>query len=275
MLWEGKNSMRSPRLNYTVLIGGGTTVYPIITGSQEIFSPKGPTGSVEFRNNQISNTSINGNWTKNGDPTPTFCTPTSTCVVRQTSRVIPPETKAQTSWIWGFWPSTHQMNSGPLVPPLPELEGQQMYPTGARRFNFSENLQELEWVGQGKRKSMIPKLILKLWKKIRILGSKIFLWVDHFWTRLLLVQTQTTEQHHQLTWFLSGKKRHPYSIETTNGFTKSKRTSTYQRTQSQTNHCQIHHQTKLIFRMIAIPVNEAKINEIGRKSVRNTRNRTH
>ena len=69
---DGNTSIRSPRLNSPVLIGGGTTISPTKTGIQEIVSPKGPTGSVEVKNAQPFNTSINGNYTKNGYPTPTF-----------------------------------------------------------------------------------------------------------------------------------------------------------------------------------------------------------
>ena len=70
--WESNTSRRSPRLTSQVLIGGGTTVSPTRTRIQDISSTKGPTGSVEVRNVQILNTSINRNSTKNEDPTPTF-----------------------------------------------------------------------------------------------------------------------------------------------------------------------------------------------------------
>ena len=68
----GNVVIRSPGVNYPVLIGGVTTTYPTRMGRQEIVSPKGPTGSVEVRNSQIFNTSINGNLAENGDPTPIF-----------------------------------------------------------------------------------------------------------------------------------------------------------------------------------------------------------
>ena len=70
--WDGNTSKRSLMFNYLVLIGGGTTVSPNRTGSQEIISPKGPTGPVEVRNAQIFHTSIHGDLTKNGDPKPTL-----------------------------------------------------------------------------------------------------------------------------------------------------------------------------------------------------------
>ena len=72
ILWDRKNPIRYPRLNLPVLIGGGTTVYSTRTGSQEIITPKGPTGSVEVRNAQPFHTYTNGNSANNGDPTPTF-----------------------------------------------------------------------------------------------------------------------------------------------------------------------------------------------------------
>ena len=68
---DGNTSISYPRFSYTVLIGGGTTVSPTRTGSQEIISPKGPTSSVEVRNAQPFHTSINGNYAKDGDSTPT------------------------------------------------------------------------------------------------------------------------------------------------------------------------------------------------------------
>ena len=39
--WNRNTYIRPPRLNYSVLIGGGTTAYPTITGIQQIFIPKG------------------------------------------------------------------------------------------------------------------------------------------------------------------------------------------------------------------------------------------
>ena len=51
-----------------VLIGG--TVPLTITGGQEIFNPRGSTGSVGVKDTQIFNTSIDGNLAKNGDYTP-------------------------------------------------------------------------------------------------------------------------------------------------------------------------------------------------------------
>ena len=70
--WDGNPSLRPPRLNYPVLIGAGTTIFPARTGSQDIVIPKGPTGTVEVRNTQIFHTSIHGDFTNNGYPTLTF-----------------------------------------------------------------------------------------------------------------------------------------------------------------------------------------------------------
>ena len=69
---DGNTSISSPRLNYPVLIGAGNTISQTRTGSQEIGSPKGPTGPVEIRNARIFHTSIQEILTKNGDSTPTF-----------------------------------------------------------------------------------------------------------------------------------------------------------------------------------------------------------
>ena len=130
----------------------------------------------------------------------------STCSSGWISQVMPSEPKHQTSCIWGSRPSTQQMNSGPLPPLLPDSEVQWMYPNGSRQVILLVKLQQIEWVGQGQNKTIVTKLILKLGGKIRIWGAKIFQWVDHLWTQLLLVRTQPMEQRHQLTQFLLGKK---------------------------------------------------------------------
>ena len=68
----GNTSISSPKLNSPDLIGSGNTISPTRTGSQDIGRPKGPPGLVEVKNDQIINTSINGNLTKNGYPTTNF-----------------------------------------------------------------------------------------------------------------------------------------------------------------------------------------------------------
>ena len=70
---NGNVVIRSPRLNYPVLIGGGTTTSPTRPGSQYIVKIKGPTWYVEVRNTQIFNIYINGNLAENGDSTPFLC----------------------------------------------------------------------------------------------------------------------------------------------------------------------------------------------------------
>ena len=69
---DRKLSRIPPRLNSTVLVGGGTSVSPTRTGSHEISSPNGTIGTVEVRNTQPFHTSINVNSAKNVDPMPTF-----------------------------------------------------------------------------------------------------------------------------------------------------------------------------------------------------------
>ena len=59
-LKDGNTPIRSPRFTSPVLIGGGTTISPTRTGSQEIIRPKGPTGYVEVRNTEMFNTPMNG-----------------------------------------------------------------------------------------------------------------------------------------------------------------------------------------------------------------------
>ena len=79
----------------------------------------------------------------------------------------------------------------------------------------------MESAVQGQKKTIDTKLILKLGGKIRILGTKIFLCVDHFWTRFFLVQTRPTEGRHQLTRFLSGKNARPHATDTNNGLSNN------------------------------------------------------
>ena len=69
---DSNTSISSPRFNSPVFIGGDTTVSPTRTEIQEIGIPKGPTGSVEVRNTQPFNTSINGYSSENGDTKLTF-----------------------------------------------------------------------------------------------------------------------------------------------------------------------------------------------------------
>ena len=65
-------SISPPRLTSRVIVDGGTSVSPTRTGTQEISSTSRPIGPVEVRNAQPFHTFINGNYTKNGDLTPTF-----------------------------------------------------------------------------------------------------------------------------------------------------------------------------------------------------------
>ena len=188
----------------------------------------------------------------------------------------------QTSCIWGSRPSTHWMNSCPLVPPLPKSEGLRMDPTGLHRVMFLEKLQWLEWAGRSQNKNIVTELILKLEGKIRILGAKIFLWVYHLWTWLLLIRTRPMEKCQQLTRFLLVQKRqtpHHWNDQRicqhdqrslqydqwVHQNEKEKRM--YQRTRSQTHHCQTHHQKNLILLMIQVTVNQTKIKAMRRKSV--------
>ena len=83
---------------------------------------------------------------------------------------------------------------------------------------------EVTAVGMTRTRSeqtIATKLILKLGGKIKILGTKIFLLVSHLWTRLLFVQTQPTEQCHQLNPFLSGKNGRPHATDITNVFSNT------------------------------------------------------
>ena len=111
-----------------VLIGGNT-VSPTRTGIQEIVSIHGSIGSGEIGDTQKFDTSIDGNLAQNGDSTTIFSkvirrelshdpSVTSTCAFGWTSRVMPSELKHHISCIWGSRTSTHQMNSGTLVPLL-------------------------------------------------------------------------------------------------------------------------------------------------------------
>ena len=56
---DGNTSRIPPILNSPVMIGGGTSVSPTRTGSQEISSPSGTIGPVEVRKAQPFHTFIN------------------------------------------------------------------------------------------------------------------------------------------------------------------------------------------------------------------------
>ena len=59
-------------MTYPVLIGGGTTVSPTRTRSQEIISPRGTIGPQEVRDVQLLDTSVNVIYAKHRDPAPTW-----------------------------------------------------------------------------------------------------------------------------------------------------------------------------------------------------------
>ena len=131
------------------------------------------------------------------------------------------------------------------------------------------------------------KLILKLGGEIIILVVKIIIWVDHLLTWQLLIQTQTTHQCHQLTWFQCKQKhqslchwlhkkiwQHHQQI-----FQSKIEKCTFQWTWIQTLHHNIYHQKNLNCRMRAIPVNQSKIKSDNKKRHRgnkiNNKRQTH
>ena len=131
--WDGKTSMGYTRLASPVSIGCSTTGSPIRTGSQDIISPRGYIGLKWIRDVQPLDTFINGIYSEHRDTAPTWSKeifedsptnpePTSTRSVGWTSCLTLSSLKVQNSWIWCFFPSTHQMNSGPSLYPLLELE---------------------------------------------------------------------------------------------------------------------------------------------------------
>ena len=113
---------------------------------------------------------------------------------------------------------------------------------------------------------------MKVGGTINIMGAKIILWVDHVWTRHLLVRTRPTEECHILTRFQLEQKfqslRHWHDKR---NFQNSMEKRTYQGNRVQTHHRQTHNRNNLICRKIAFTLNRLKIKLIGRKSVVNTR----
>ena len=108
-------------------------------------------------------------------------------------------------------------------------------------------------------------------------GAKIFQWVNRLWTRLLLVETRSTEQHHNRTQFLSKQKRQNTGYEHDQQSRQHNQQShqhnqrnlqseyvkrTYQWTWCQTHHRQTRHQTNIIFLMIVITSNPKSRNTV-------------
>ena len=122
-------------------------------------------------------------------------------------------------------------------------------------------------------------MILKLGGKIKILGAKIILWVDHLWTRLLLVQTC----NNVTIWLDSSRNKNAraYATDTTNRFSNT--TNEFTRAKwkiartggpgSRTIIFRFIIEQNLISRMIEIPVYRLIRKSIRIKSVGNTRNR--
>ena len=121
---------------------------------------------------------------------PTVPAPTYIRAFRWTSWLALLEPRNQISCIWGSRTSTYQINSAPLVPPLPESEGWRMNPIGLRRIMCLSKIQRLEWAQQGQNKTIAIKLILKL-------EGKSALWVPNIsmsWPHLdsISIGTKTT-----------------------------------------------------------------------------------
>ena len=146
----------SLRGNSPVLIGGiGVLRNRGHSGSLEILNKWQSTSPSVSKNTQKFNASVDGNladdgysmsilaryWVKN---CLTVSAPTSICAVGWTSRVTPSEPRHQIPLILVSWPSTHQMNSTPLIPPLPDSYSRKMNPIGLRQIMFLEKLQRLE-----------------------------------------------------------------------------------------------------------------------------------
>ena len=70
--WDGNTAIGYTRLDPPVWIGGSTTGYPIMTGSQDIIIPRGSIGTQWSRDAQPLDTSVNGIDSKHRDPAPTW-----------------------------------------------------------------------------------------------------------------------------------------------------------------------------------------------------------
>ena len=177
---------------------------------------------------------------------------TSTCASGWTSQVMLSKLMHHILWIWGSRTSKDRMNLVSSVLLLPGLEGQRMYPSdpiGWRRIMSLSKQQLSERVGQGQTRNIAIKLFLKFGGKIRNLSAKIFWWVDHLFTGLLLVQTRQTQKHHNQTQLLFKKNQNPrHWLYKWNRENESEKCM-YQRTRSQTHHCQTNHQANMILLM--------------------------
>ena len=108
------------------------------------------------------------------------------------------------------------MNSGPLVPPLPESEGQRMDPTGACRVMFLSKLQRLEWPGRGQRKNYSSKTDFETRKDNQYFEGQS---ISMSWQLLDSTPfgTNTTNGiKSPIDLIPVGKKNRPYATNTTN-----------------------------------------------------------
>ena len=195
---NSNTSISSPRLNSLVLIGCGTNVSPTRTGIQEIVRPKRPTGSVEVRNTQMFNTSINGNSAKKEDPTPTF----SKLIGRELSHDSRVDIYLRcpvnfTHYAVGT-ESPNFMNLGiSSVHTSDELRSfiipdtRITRPVDGSNWILSGHLigevTESRMSGMRSEQNYSSKTDFETRREIKILSCKIFLWVSHLWTQLLLV----------------------------------------------------------------------------------------
>ena len=100
-----------------------------------------------------------------------------------------------------------------------------MVPIGACIIIFLVKMQQLELVRQGLNTTINIKLSFKFGKEIWNLSPKIFRWVGHLWTRLLLVRTRQTQRYHFCTRLLLVQNPIPQNTNTTNVIVKTQRKS--------------------------------------------------
>ena len=160
--------------------------------------------------------------------------------------VTPCSPKIQISWILGCHPSTPQINWGPSLSPQPESEDQQMATGGSILGMILKKQHRTEWSKWRQTTTIILKVILKLWEKFNFLSGKIFLWVNQLWTRLLLIwntNSRTTSPIDLIT--VGTKTPEPTPLTWPTKLPEKKMEKrTYQMNQTQTHHCQTHHQRK-------------------------------
>ena len=210
--------VRSPRNNGPVL-NGGIVSLPTMghSGSQDILNKQQSTSPRVSRNFQNFDASVDGNLPNDGDYTAIFSKVLDRelydnlstdiylrCQMEFTCNSI--RTEASDFVHLGLPAINASDEFNTIIAPAIRL----IWPTYGSHWSAPDRVfgeaTAVQMSGTRSEQNYSYKLIFKLGGEIGTLGAKIFQWVNHLWTWLLLVQKLPTERRHQLTRFLSEQK---------------------------------------------------------------------